>query len=529
MFDVDWSDPNRELVGDRRARKKKEKEKGRGTDDDGDDHESSSSRASESLRNSVSSVEKQFGFFGAKQRKKGASGSSRKAKSRSTPSSSLRASTIDERPRNDQTSLVPSSENRQNDEIGELGSLDLPDNLSTSEFGNFLSKQNLSRRHGGIRANHHDLPGFTGSVFSRLNDMECAPGGSLFGCDITNPQSGLTTQFQELGDGVSMITKTIETTSRPRTSEDGDSLLSTVAICIGDEDHQLTRASASKSATTPMLKPSRKSEYVQLLPAHVDISLFFTYFIFNCSLSNEIPQFMEVVRPLPGTTDSSSLREQVYDEPKQLPVIDENTRLERSENPTHQYKRRFRPKLSAPPISVAPQKPTDNPDTWKAPDDWEIEPSEDGTLGGAINPIVLDGSAELSAITLDITHMQRELDRMLKASPRIILQRLKDTWGCYDPEAEPRDNLEENPQLDEGVKIECDEAERALDAALAYKEREMENKRWLLSILNNMDAVLEAKVAPTKPKIKLEVQKALALFEAQGKLNPRDFYMLGQR
>lgn len=211
------------------------------------------------------------------------------------------------------------------------------------------------------------------------------------------------------------------------------------------------------------------------------------------------------------------MKKQVSDEPKQLPVIDEDTRLERSETPTHQYKRRFRPKLSAPPISPASQKPTDNADTWKAPDDWDIDPGENGTLVGATHPVVLEGSAEFSAITLDITHMQRELDQMLKASPQIILQRLKDTWGCYDPEAEPRDNLEENPQLDEGVKLEYDEAERALDAALAYKEREMENKRWLLSILNNMEAVLEAGVPPTKPKIELKAQKALALFEAQGK------------
>lgn len=132
MFDVDWSDPNREFVGDRRARKKKEKEKERDADDEG---EGGSSRASESLRSSVSSVEKQFGFFGAKQRKKGSS--SRKAKSKSLASSSLRAPTIDEQPQNEQASAGPSSEGRQGDRIGDLGPspLDLPaTNLSSSEF-----------------------------------------------------------------------------------------------------------------------------------------------------------------------------------------------------------------------------------------------------------------------------------------------------------------------------------------------------------------------------------------------------------
>lgn len=127
MFDVDWSDPNRESVGDRRTRKQKEREKGRDADDDRnsedqaqktDGHEGGSSRASESLRSSVSSIEKQFGFFGAKNRKKG---SSRKGKSKSVASSSLRAPTIDEQLQNEQ------------------GLLDLPSNFSSSKSPFFCS------------------------------------------------------------------------------------------------------------------------------------------------------------------------------------------------------------------------------------------------------------------------------------------------------------------------------------------------------------------------------------------------------
>lgn len=140
MFDVDWSDPNRESVGDRRARKKREKGKGRddedGLSEDGlseeheqgqktDENEGGSSRASESLRSSVSSVEKQFGFFGAKQRKK--TNSTRKGKSRSVASSSLRAPTIDEQPQNEQPPAhAPSSSS--------TGPLDLPSTLSSSKL-----------------------------------------------------------------------------------------------------------------------------------------------------------------------------------------------------------------------------------------------------------------------------------------------------------------------------------------------------------------------------------------------------------
>lgn len=199
-----------------------------------------------------------------------------------------------------------------------------------------------------------------------------------------------------------------------------------------------------------------------------------------------------------------------------MPVIAEDTNTEQDESNHHQYKRRFRPRLSAPPITPASQKPTDNADTWKAPQDWATSPSEDGTTGGAADLGTLDGTVEVSSLTLDITHMQRELDQMINASPQIILQRLKDTWGRYKLDGEPPTAFEENPELDEGLKIMCDEAERALDAALGYKEREMENKRWLLSILNNMEAILESDVTLSPPPVELKSCKVLALFEAQG-------------
>jgi hypothetical protein len=82
MFDVDWSDPNRESVGDRRARKQKEKGVGERVGDkaankdtaDKDskkDEQYSQVSGSGSVRSSMSSVDKQFGFFGGKNRKRG--------------------------------------------------------------------------------------------------------------------------------------------------------------------------------------------------------------------------------------------------------------------------------------------------------------------------------------------------------------------------------------------------------------------------------------------------------------------------
>lgn len=124
MFDVDWSDPNRESVGDRRARKEKDKEKGKGNasrndrddpDDDrsqkADDHDRQSSRNSGSVRSSVSSIEKQFNFFGGKHRKKGSS-ISRKNRAKSLAGSSLPSPTIEEQPRGELASVASTNDRR---------------------------------------------------------------------------------------------------------------------------------------------------------------------------------------------------------------------------------------------------------------------------------------------------------------------------------------------------------------------------------------------------------------------------------
>lgn len=80
----------------------------------------------------------------------------------------------------------------------------------------------------------NNILGFAESVFNDLDDTERAPGGSLFGCDITNPQPGTTTQFQEFGDGVSMVTKTTSVSTRARTEDDSEFLVSKIHISSGD-------------------------------------------------------------------------------------------------------------------------------------------------------------------------------------------------------------------------------------------------------------------------------------------------------
>lgn len=80
MFDVIWTDPNRELVGERRARKEQER-----ADDGGSAANNERGRPSTSTGSSTSfaSVEKQFAFFGSKSLRKKSSTPS-KAKSTAT-------------------------------------------------------------------------------------------------------------------------------------------------------------------------------------------------------------------------------------------------------------------------------------------------------------------------------------------------------------------------------------------------------------------------------------------------------------
>lgn len=133
MFDVDWSDPTRESVGDRRARKGRGKAQGKDGDASADtsasqslndakdlhgdhvpkdgDPDQDSNRNSGSIRSSVSSIEKQFGFFGTKNRTKGNS-TSRRTKATSVGGSSLSTRTVEEQPRNESVYLLSTQKQR---------------------------------------------------------------------------------------------------------------------------------------------------------------------------------------------------------------------------------------------------------------------------------------------------------------------------------------------------------------------------------------------------------------------------------
>ncbi|KAF3770658.1 hypothetical protein M406DRAFT_326083 [Cryphonectria parasitica EP155] len=463
MFDVDWSDPNRESVGDRRARKQKEKGKGKGKEKDGhkdaatasslnedddseqyqklDDHlsQGGGTRTSGSVRTSVSSVDKQFGFFGGKHRHKGGSSSSRKGNAKSVASSSLRSPTIDEKLGDERVSV--SSSSRRPDTGG-----------------------------GGVE----DSPGLPSKRFSTWLK------GDQVSQTLSSP--GRTSLYQELTDGCSMITKTTVTTIRDRTQEHSDFLVSQVYISAGDDDHRPpSRPSSSKSPASQT--PTNFSEVVHLPPA-VETSL-----QKNIDESHTLPVIAE------GSSDAKSV---------------EAGPSCAKQQPHHQKRVHTRPKLSAPAISPATMRPTEKPDTWKAPNDWAISSTESALSGPPEESFDPAASDQHASATLDIAHVQRETERMLRASPRVVLMHLNGQRGVTSNI--PVTTIQSAAYADDHHQR--TDAQRANDVALVYKEREMERKRWLLTALYNMETIWVPEDQLSGPAVRPSVQKVLALFES---------------
>ena len=170
-------------------------------------------------------------------------------------------------------------------------------------------------------------------------------------------------------------------------------------------------------------------------------------------------------------------------------------------------KRRPKAPLKAPAIVPACQQYVGNPDLWKAPEVWEYSASEPevSPIDEVIVPI---GSEEINQLALDLASMQREATRMLEASPRAILLRLKARWGDQD--------LDITLENENGMESMQEAGDIAVDQALMYKELEMDRKRWMLSALHHMETNTHPSTIISKPRVKPKVQKILSLFDSQG-------------
>lgn len=95
-------------------------------------------------------------------------------------------------------------------------------------------------------------------------------------------------------------------------------------------------------------------------------------------------------------------------------------------------------------------------------------------------------NGDATVMSMDLHGMQREIRRMIAATPDTILLRLKESWG---------------PSHD----------------AVLYKELEMEKKRWMLSALHNLDPPgLDDSTSGPYKTVAAKAHKILALYESQG-------------
>ncbi|POS72784.1 hypothetical protein DHEL01_v208822 [Diaporthe helianthi] len=459
MFDVDWSDPHRESVGDRRARKQRQKgPSDRAPDKDNVDKESkkdeqsSQASGSGSVRSSMSSVDKQFGFFGGKNRKKGRVLGNNK----SIASSSAGAPTIQEQ--------EPPEDSNTSDALAE-----------TSETSNGMpqgSEQVSADGHLATASSDRLDGSFSEAVFNTTWN-ENPPGGSLLGYDMAFPKPGLkSTLTQDLGDGVSVITKTTEVSSQPRDKKDPDYLVSKVTLSAGSSERDLKDLSTKSMPWQPPLGVTHS------LPTVPE----------SASVSN-----LEDARHLAPMITNISLSRTT----NQIPAA-------QTESSMLGLKRKPRRPLKAPAIIPACQQHVGNPDLWKAPDVWEYSASEP-EVSPTDEVAVPIGSDEINQLALDLASMQREASRLLQASPQTILLRLKARWAERDL----------HTALESGMESFQDHVDIAVDRALMYKELEMDRKRWMLSALNHMETNTQPTTFISKPKMKPKVQKILSLFDSQ--------------
>ncbi|ROW15380.1 hypothetical protein VPNG_02241 [Cytospora leucostoma] len=512
MFDVDWSDPNRESVGDRRARKTKEKIKekekeGNCENDTEHDRKSNDQRSSQtsgsygSVRSSMSSIEKQFGLFGGKHKRKEHNSvnttRSTKAKSTKTPStktpssktqstasSSLRSPTVTVQKQEQEQEQEQEQDQRADETTASVPYSSVPSSSVPSPTSPRVpillqhpyQAPSSPRKRLSSKVSPSNDKCFSEAAFDEWD--EDAPGGFLLGCGMANPKPGTKTSLvHDLGDGASSITKSIEITSRPRTKADVDYLMSETSIATSCYEGKPKDPTPTKPT---LLKPHpQTTETSQYLPT--------------------VPE-----SPSPGLDETGPL----------APLASESPPSANRDFSKARSRHRPRPRLSAPPIAPASQRHIGNTCLWKAPDAWEYKPTETAVspVEGPETIIVPTGAAEENSLALDLASMQREAKRMLQASPRAILLRLKGAWGGYDLDASYRDGPT-------GV---CDPAPRAtaLESALTYKELEMEKKRWMLCALRHMEAVTDPNGVLSMPKVKPRVQRILALFDSQAYFNP---------
>ena len=125
-------------------------------------------------------------------------------------------------------------------------------------------------------------------------------------------------------------------------------------------------------------------------------------------------------------------------------------------------------------------------DSWKPPEVWkcpsEEKEAEKPTVRLVSSPKPVGIKRQISPV-LEVTHLQRSIRRMEAASPKIILERLKEEWM------------------------------EVADASV-YRELELEKQLWMLSALRSLKKSSETPIEENK--MSSGIAKALSLYENHG-------------
>jgi hypothetical protein len=200
MFDVIWTDPDRELVGERRARKivekeQKEKEKKHG------------GRSSMSIRSSSSSGDRPFAFFGSKSLKRVVTPS----KAPSTATSGLFTPSVDIKSRRSSifgVSSILSAAELHADSVQPPSHPAIPDQFVDSGLDSPSTSSRGSTPDEWFYFRSLLIIGFIDSIFSKWTDQSLAASGSNCGTSLAE-STHKSSVIQTLGPS-SYITKSTE-------------------------------------------------------------------------------------------------------------------------------------------------------------------------------------------------------------------------------------------------------------------------------------------------------------------------------
>ena len=376
MFDVIWTDHNRELVGERRARKEldsKPKKK-----DDAPSNRSSMSTAS----SSSSRHDKPSGFLGAISRIKTAQSS----KSRSLTTAHSQESTGTSLKDAHSLSLTPAStwpDDRLsiNDMVERRGNAD----AARDSYENTPDRSSRGGK-SPIPRCRLSCPADTAlieSIFSKWTDQTSATPASPFGGSFY--EGGSKSQFiQSLGPS-SYVRKTTEVVVEPRTPTDqAEQLFSGVTITSGGPlDRPPTPVSPKELLVTPI-------------------------------------QDTAGVRFNQGDRSASPPRSGQGAHPNWTA----NSETSSSVMSTGTFGRRTDLVLSMPKLRFT----NGNADAWRPPDAWDCPPQE-SKFPAIEDTISYSPNDDSTSMALDLAGMQREVKRMAAAGPRIVLLRLREEWG----------------------------------------------------------------------------------------------------